>query len=77
MQPRIDSKLDCEGEPGRWVHSACLLCSNGCGMDIAVKDERIVGVRGNVDHPVNLGHLGPKGNTPGLPTTARAVARCL
>ena len=61
MQPRHDINLGIEGEPDRWVHSACLLCSNGCGLDIAVKDERIVGVRGNVDHPVNSGHLGPKG----------------
>lgn len=61
MQPRTDSNLQCDGEPDRWVHSACLLCSNGCGMDIAVKDGAIVGVRGNVSHPVNLGHLGPKG----------------
>lgn len=61
MQPRTDSNLQCDGEPDRWVHSTCLLCSNGCGMDIAVKDGAIVGVRGNVSHPVNLGHLGPKG----------------
>lgn len=61
MKPRTDSKLQCDGEPDQWVHSACLLCSNGCGMDIAVKDGKIVGVRGNVAHPVNLGHLGPKG----------------
>lgn len=61
MQSRTDSNLECEGEPDRWVHSACLLCSNGCGMDIAVKDGRIVGVRGIADHPVNFGHLGPKG----------------
>ena len=26
-----------------WVPSACLLCSNGCGLDIAVKDGRIEG----------------------------------
>jgi anaerobic selenocysteine-containing dehydrogenase len=61
MQPRQDGRVECEGEPDRWVHSACLLCSNGCGLDIAVKDERIVGVRGIVEHPVNFGHLGPKG----------------
>lgn len=61
MQPRMDSNLQCDGEPDQWVHSACLLCSNGCGMDIALKDGAIVGVRGNVDHPVNFGHLGPKG----------------
>lgn len=61
MQPRLDSNLCIDGEPDRWVHSACLLCSNGCGLDIAVKDERIVGVRGDIQHPVNFGHLGPKG----------------
>ena len=61
MDPRQDIHVRCEGEPDRWVHSACLLCSNGCGLDIAVKDGRIVGVRGDVEHPVNVGHLGPKG----------------
>ena len=30
-------------------------------MDIGVKDGRIVGVRGQPNHPVNFGHLGPKG----------------
>src|SRR6185437_5720359 len=61
MQPRIDTNLGIQGEPDAWVHSACILCSNGCGLDIAVKDGRIVGVRGAGDHPVNFGHLGPKG----------------
>lgn len=61
MEPRLDQQLGIDTEPDRWVPSACILCSNGCGMDIAVKDERIVGVRGRIDHPVNLGHLGPKG----------------
>ncbi|NYT38821.1 molybdopterin oxidoreductase family protein [Allopusillimonas soli] len=61
MQPRIDSNLGIQGEPDTWVHSACILCSNGCGLDIAVKDGRIVGVRGSAGHPVNFGHLGPKG----------------
>jgi hypothetical protein len=28
------------------VRSACVLCSNGCLCDIAVKDERMVGIRG-------------------------------
>lgn len=61
MHPRTDINLGIQGEPDAWVHSACVLCSNGCGIDIAVKDGRIVGVRGAVDHPVNFGHLGPKG----------------
>jgi len=45
----------------RWVHSACLLCSNGCGCDIAVKDGRMVGVRGRATDVVNHGRLRPKG----------------
>ncbi|MGH7058713.1 MAG: hypothetical protein ACREFZ_12735, partial [Acetobacteraceae bacterium] len=61
MQPRIDTNLGIAGEPDAWVHSACILCSNGCGLDIAVRDGRIVGVRGSAAHPVNFGHLGPKG----------------
>lgn len=61
MQPGIDTNLGISGEPDGWMHSACVLCSNGCGLDIAVKDGRIVGVRGSANHPVNFGHLGPKG----------------
>jgi ferredoxin-nitrate reductase len=44
-----------------WVPSACLLCSNGCGLDIAVKDGRMVGVRGRAQDRINHGRLGPKG----------------
>src|SRR3954470_15542576 len=47
--------------PERWVQSACVLCSNGCGLDIGVKDGRIVGVRGRATDVVNRGPLGPKG----------------
>ncbi|MCO5970798.1 molybdopterin oxidoreductase family protein [Actinoallomurus soli] len=45
----------------RWVPSACVLCSNCCGMDIAVKDGRIAGVRGRAVDRINHGRLGPKG----------------
>lgn len=48
-------------QPDRWVQSACALCSNGCGMDIGVKDGRIVGVRGRATDIANRGRLGPKG----------------
>ncbi|HEY6738970.1 MAG TPA: hypothetical protein VI076_08980, partial [Actinopolymorphaceae bacterium] len=40
--------------------SACLLCSNGCGLDVAVSGGRIVGVRGRAEDRVNRGRLGPK-----------------
>ncbi len=56
---RVDQSL--EAEPDHWVRSACVLCSNGCGLDIAVKDGRIVGVRGRAEDRVNHGRLGPKG----------------
>lgn len=47
--------------PDRWVPSACVLCSFGCGIDIGVKNGRIVGVRGREFDRVNHGRLGPKG----------------
>jgi ferredoxin-nitrate reductase len=56
---RIDHQM--EEEPERWVQSACVLCSNGCGLDIGIKDGRIVGVRGREDDRTNHGRLGPKG----------------
>src|SRR4051812_30747983 len=48
-------------EPERWVQSCCVLCSNGCGMDVGVKGGRIVGVRGRADDRTSRGRLGPKG----------------
>src|SRR4051812_43386116 len=48
-------------EPERWVQSACVLCSNGCGLDVGVRGGRIVGVRGRAEDRVNHGRLGPKG----------------
>ncbi|WP_172831592.1 molybdopterin oxidoreductase family protein [Mycobacterium asiaticum] len=44
----------------RWVQSAAVLHSNGDGLDIAVKDDRIVGVRGRDVDRVNRGRLDPK-----------------
>jgi ferredoxin-nitrate reductase len=56
---RVDYRI--REEPDRWVQSACVLCSNGCGLDIGVKGGRIVGVRGRAVDSVNKGRLGPKG----------------
>src|SRR3978361_799903 len=61
---RVDSYLAdgiAESQVDRWVLSACLLCSNGCGCDIAVKGGRMVGIRGRATDVVNHGRLGPKG----------------
>ncbi len=56
---RVDARTD--EEPERWVQSCCVLCTNGCGLDIGVKGGRIVGVRGRADDRVSHGRLGPKG----------------
>ncbi|HET9664302.1 MAG TPA: molybdopterin-dependent oxidoreductase, partial [Burkholderiales bacterium] len=47
--------------PDKWVATTCGYCSVGCGMFIGVKGGKAVSVRGNDDHPVNLGKLCPKG----------------
>jgi len=47
--------------PDKWVSTTCGYCSVGCGLFIGVKDGRAVSVRGNCDHPVNVGKLCPKG----------------
>lgn len=44
----------------QWVQTASILHSNGDGLDIAVKDGRIAGVRGRRDDRVNHGRVDPK-----------------
>ncbi|MEZ0342425.1 molybdopterin oxidoreductase family protein [Mycobacterium sp. pV006] len=49
-----------EQDVERWVPSAAVLHSNGDGLDIAVRDGRIVGVRGRADDRVNHGRVDVK-----------------
>lgn len=60
---RIDRSI--EEHPDRWVRAACSPCSNGCGIDIGVKDDRpggrFAGMRGREAEVVNRGRLAPKG----------------
>jgi ferredoxin-nitrate reductase len=58
---REDINVYSQGEVQKWVYSTCNFCSNGCGCYIAVKDNQIVGIKGNKNYPVNQGRLGPKG----------------
>jgi ferredoxin-nitrate reductase len=61
---RLDLQLEdglFEADVERWVQSACVLCSYGCALDVAVRAGRIVGVRGRAQDRVNHGRLGPKG----------------
>jgi anaerobic selenocysteine-containing dehydrogenase len=60
---RVDSYLAdglTEADVDRWVQAASILHSNGDAMDIAVKDGRVVGVRGRGVDRVNRGRLDPK-----------------
>jgi anaerobic selenocysteine-containing dehydrogenase len=60
---RVDSQLApglAESDVDRWVQSASVLHSNGDALDIAVKDGRIVGVRGRAVDRVNHGRLDVK-----------------
>jgi anaerobic selenocysteine-containing dehydrogenase len=60
---RVDTFLDeglTEEDVDRWVQTASILHSNGDALDLAVKDERIVGVRGRAVDRVNRGRLDPK-----------------
>jgi ferredoxin-nitrate reductase len=60
---RVDQFLEegvSEDDVDRWVQTASILHSNGDALDIAVKDERIVGVRGRGVDRINKGRVDPK-----------------
>jgi anaerobic selenocysteine-containing dehydrogenase len=59
---RVDQHLEQGVDPDHveWFRSASILHSNGDEIDIAVRDGRIVGVRGDRESRVNHGRLGPK-----------------
>ncbi|BGP32817.1 hypothetical protein JCM10296v2_004601 [Rhodotorula toruloides] len=61
-EPRVDSVfIEPEEKIEKWVQSCCVLCSNGCAMDVGVKDGKVVAVKGREQDRVNKGRLGPKG----------------
>ena len=60
---RVDQFLEedvSEGDVDRWVQTASILHSNLDALDIAVKDGRMVGVRGRAVDRVNKGRVDPK-----------------
>jgi anaerobic selenocysteine-containing dehydrogenase len=60
---RTDMYLDAGVAPEeveRWVQTASILHSNGDGLDIAVREGRIVGVRGRAGDRINHGRVDPK-----------------
>jgi assimilatory nitrate reductase catalytic subunit len=57
------------------VKSTCCYCGVGCGVLIETEGEKIVGVRGDPEHPANRGRLCTKGAT--LNLTADPTYRLL
>ena len=60
---RVDQFLEeslSEDEVDRWVQTASLHHANGDAIDLAVRDGRLVGVRGRAIDRVNRGRLDPK-----------------
>jgi anaerobic selenocysteine-containing dehydrogenase len=53
--------LSFRAEVTRKLTTSSVSCSNGCAMDVGVKDGKIVAVKGREQDRVNKGRLGPKG----------------
>ena len=44
-----------------WKKTACVLCGNGCGLEVQVEDNRITKVRPDKDSPISEGYVCRKG----------------
>ncbi len=44
------------------VHSVCPYCAVGCGLNVYVKDGKVIDIEGDPNSPVNHGTLCPKGS---------------
>lgn len=45
------------------AYGICHYCSVGCGLDVKVKDGKVISTEGFADHPINEGALCPKGRS--------------
>jgi assimilatory nitrate reductase catalytic subunit len=58
---REGPRLDAGVVPDRMVSTHCCFCGQQCGIDLAVKDNLVVGFEPRYDFPFNRGKLCPKG----------------
>ena len=63
IQKLLKGKIPCPETGIEIRKSICAICDPGplCGLDLYVKDEKIIKVEGSEKHPSNLGTLCPKG----------------
>ncbi|HEY8025952.1 MAG TPA: molybdopterin-dependent oxidoreductase, partial [Burkholderiaceae bacterium] len=54
----------------RITKSTCCYCGVGCGVLIKSRDDRIIGIEGDPEHPANFGRLCSKGLS--LPLTVQS-----
>lgn len=41
----------------------CRMCPTQCGVVVSVKDDAVIGVQGDFDHPISKGYTCPKGRS--------------
>ena len=69
----VETPLTAEDLKLDWKRSVCPYCGVGCGVLVGSKENRVVKVRGNPNHPANFGLLCGKGAT--LPQMVRTPDR--
>ena len=47
----------------RTVFRTCPLCEAGCGLEITLREEQVVRIRGDRDDVFSKGYICPKGST--------------
>ena len=62
-----------KNKPETWVRSTCPYCGVGCGVEVGVKKDEIIAIRGDKSHPANFGKLCPK--PAGLPEAIHSENR--
>jgi len=55
------NKLATRIRDAKVVQSVCPYCAVGCGLNVYVKDGRVIDIEGNPESPINHGTLCPKG----------------
>uniref|UniRef100_UPI0028B112D5 molybdopterin-dependent oxidoreductase n=2 Tax=Achromobacter TaxID=222 RepID=UPI0028B112D5 len=61
MDMPMARRIEIVNEAARDVASVCCYCGTGCGVRVQVRDDAVVGVRGDESHPANRGRLCSKG----------------
>lgn len=59
----------------RWEKSACPYCGVGCGLKVAMRDDMVVKIKGDPEHPANFGEICAKAAH--LAPTVRPAGRAL